>query len=122
MVFFSFVMAPLIFVKLPPAISGPFIRQVFPVYYLSLGIVSTLAGAAVVLARPLEGAILFAVGAAFFFSRQVLMPRINELRDAQLRGDPGAESNAFGWMHRVSVLVNYAQIVALALVLIRLLR
>ena len=32
MFFFAAIMTPLVFTKLPPEISGPFIRQAFPVY------------------------------------------------------------------------------------------
>ena len=32
MFFFAAIMTPLVFTKLPPEISGPFIRQTFPVY------------------------------------------------------------------------------------------
>lgn len=122
MVFFSFAMAPLIFVKLPAEISGPFIREVFPVYYLSLAIVSLLAGAFALPTHRVEAAGLAAVGIAFVLSRQLLMPKINELRDAQLRGEPGADENAFGLLHRLSVVINYAQLVAIIAILIGLLR
>ena len=34
MVFFSWVMAPLIFIKLDETTAGPFVRSIFPWYYL----------------------------------------------------------------------------------------
>jgi hypothetical protein len=40
MTFFSAVMAPLVFTKLPFDTAGAFIRQVFPWYYLTIGAVS----------------------------------------------------------------------------------
>jgi len=43
MTFFSAVVAPLVFVKLPAATAGGFIRELFPWYYLTLGAVSLIA-------------------------------------------------------------------------------
>ena len=120
MVFFSFIMAPLIFIKLPAETSGPFIRQVFPVYYLALAIVSAIAAALTLPRFRLEALILLAVAAAFVVARQILMPNINRLRDAQLRGDEGAEDNAFDLLHRTSVALNYLQLAAVTIVLVRL--
>ena len=37
MTFFSAVFTPLVFAKLSMKIAGPFIRQVFPWYYLTIG-------------------------------------------------------------------------------------
>ena len=34
--FFACIMTPLVFTKLPPEISGPFIREAFPVYSLAM--------------------------------------------------------------------------------------
>ena len=47
MLFFAAVFAPLVFIKLDAETAGRFIRQVFPVYYLSMGIVSAVAAIAV---------------------------------------------------------------------------
>lgn len=119
MVFFSFVMAPLIFIKLPAETSGPFIRQVFPVYYLALAILCGLAGALLLSSDRLAGVSMLAVSLAFVLARQALMPAINRLRDAQLRGEPGAEKNAFGLLHRASVVLNYIQLVVVVVVFLR---
>lgn len=43
MLFFTAVVAPLIFTRLPEEVSGPFIREVFPGYYLALGLATGLA-------------------------------------------------------------------------------
>ena len=40
MLFFSFVMAPLIFTQLDEATAGRFIRAVFPWYYAILGVIN----------------------------------------------------------------------------------
>ena len=61
-------------------------------------------------AAPINGAIMALVAAGAVLSRQVLM-RINHLRDAQLAGD--AERLRFDRLHRLSVWINSAQILAL---------
>ena len=50
MTFFSAVLTPLVFTKLPLKVAGPFIRQVFPWYYLSMGVTVLVALAALLLA------------------------------------------------------------------------
>ncbi|MDJ0654668.1 MAG: DUF4149 domain-containing protein [Xanthomonadales bacterium] len=120
MLFFGGVMAPLIFIKLPADVAGPFIRQVFPVYYLVLAGLSLLAAA---LSYPLDGlaaAVLLAVGAGFVAARQLLMPAINRHRDAQLAGEGGGTS--FDRLHRTSVVLNYTQLAAAIMVMIWLVR
>ena len=52
------------------------------------------------------------VAASAALSRQFLMPRINRLRDAQLAGDTQAGLR-FDRLHRLSVWINSAQILAL---------
>lgn len=114
MTFFSAVMAPLVFTKLPFETAGGFIRQVFPWYYLTIGVVAVLAAAASLLAGAELVALMAAlVAVGFWFARQVLMPRINAARDA------GADKT-FNRLHRFSVLINGAQwlLLAAALVLV----
>ncbi len=112
MTFFSAVMAPLVFTKLPFETAGAFIRQVFPWYYLSMGLTTLLA---VLLLLPGIGAGVgwpaalsaFAL-VGFVVARQVLMPKINATRDANLAGDPDA-GKRFKRLHGLSVLINGAQ-------------
>lgn len=114
MTFFSAVMAPLVFTKLPFATAGGFIRQVFPWYYLSIGGVSAVAAVALLLGAEQLAALLAAlVAAGFWFARQVLMPRINAARDA-------GEHARFNRLHRFSVVINGTQwlLLATALVLV----
>ena len=55
-----------------------------------------------------------------YFSREVLMPRINRQRDAMVQGNDDAEI-PFNRLHRSSVLINTLQIIAVFCVLVRLL-
>lgn len=126
MTFFSGVMAPLVFTKLPFETAGAFIRQVFPWYYLTMGIATLIALIGLVIGTGLganwELLLTALVLIGFVFARQVLMPRINRARDAGLAGDPEA-SHRFKRLHRVSVGVNTLQwlavLGALILVLLR---
>ena len=121
MVFFAFVYAPLIFWKLEASAAGQFIRQVFPVYYLAMGVTSAVAAAALALGSThtrVDTAALAIVCAAFWVVRQSLMPIINRTRDASLAGD-ARSSRQFKRLHVVSVLINAIPVVIVLVVLLR---
>jgi uncharacterized protein DUF4149 len=118
MIFFAAVFAPLVFRKLPAKTAGGFVRDVIPVYYASAAGLTGLA-ALCLWSRP-EALVLAAVALLFVFARYVLMPRINRARDASLDGDPD-EGEVFARLHRVSVMVNLAQMAALLAAVLRLL-
>jgi len=108
---FSALFAPLVFTKLPMEQAGPFIRAVFPWYYLYVivfgflsAIFAGLAGAGFwVLASSAV------VALASVYTRQVLMLQINELRDRELAGDAAAGAE-FKSKHRLSVIINSVQL------------
>ena len=121
MVFFAFVYAPLVFWKLEASAAGQFIRQVFPVYYLAMGVTSAIAAAALALGSThtrVDTAALALVCAGFWAARQLLMPIINRTRDANLTGDARA-GRQFKRLHGVSVLINAIQVVIVLVVLLR---
>ncbi len=116
MFFFAAVMTPLVFTKLPPETSGPFIRQAFPVYsQVMAGL--TLAAALLLWNYP-EAIPLVIVFILFLWAWLWPMPRINRLRDDQLRGDPKA-GKTFNRLHRLSVGINLAQMLIAGIVLVR---
>jgi len=121
MTFFSAVMAPLVFAKLPLQTAGPFIRQVFPWYYASMGVAMLIAFGALLLgtggSATWEVAVATLVLAGFAFARQVLMPRINRARDAEMVGEFGA-GRRFRRLHLVSVVINAFQWLAVLAALI----
>lgn len=119
MVFFAAVVAPLVFAKLPATTAGGFIRAVFPVYYLAMLGLSGLAGLCALAARPVDAGVLLGVAAGFAFARQVLMPRINALRDRQARGESEAGPR-FARLHRLSVWINAVQLLAAGIIMVRL--
>lgn len=120
MVFFAAVTAPMVFAKLEPAVAGRFIRQMFPVYYLVMLVLSALAAAAAATAeRPADAIVLAVAALGFVLARQGLMPAINRLRDREIAGDEAA-GRLFGKLHGVSVWLNLAQLVAATVILVRL--
>ena len=112
MLFFAAVVAPLVFTGLDSATAGRFIRRMFPWYYLVIFVLASLATLFFLSGAPNNGAIMALVAAGAALSRQVLMPKINRLRDAQLAGDTEAGPR-FDRLHRMSVWINNAQILAL---------
>ena len=123
MTFFSAIMAPLVFTKLPMDTAGAFIRQVFPWYYLSMGATTLVALIALAIGESESAAWEFAlvavVLAGFVLARQVLMPMINRARDAELAGHTDA-GRRFKRLHQTSVFINGMQWLAVfsALVLV----
>jgi Domain of unknown function (DUF4149) len=99
MLFFTIAAAPSIFKVLPAEWAAKYVRAFFPKYYLSLGILSTvatfLAGSLITLQ------ILFACSVLLFFSFIWLTPSINEARDE-------GKQRKFQTLHALSVLLNLA--------------
>lgn len=116
MAFFAFVFAPLVFMKLPQDTAGAFIRQVFPVYYRAVAIMTVLAS--VTAWASVEGLVLALVAIAALVAWLGLMPRINLARDASTQD--AAAAKRFARLHRISVVINAVQMIALLIVFIRL--
>ena len=121
MVFFAFVYAPLVFIKLGKETGGRFIREVFPVYYVAMG--ATSIATAVLLAfasaaRGVDALAMACIGIVFFLARFAMLPIIHRNREAGLAGDIAAKKR-FDALHRVSVIVNLAQMLAVLAVLVR---
>lgn len=117
MAFFSFVVAPQVFIRLPPDHAGRLIRALFPWYH---GFGSALAALAMLLALlgaplvPMLLLVMILVG--FLVAGFVLMPMINDARDRGLDGD-GAAQRRFDRLHRASVVLNALQMLAVLAVL-----
>jgi Domain of unknown function (DUF4149) len=118
MLFFAAVFAPLVFHALQPATAGDLLQQVFPVYYRVLTALTIMA--ALLLWDRWETPVLAMIALLFVFARYGLMPRINRARDARLEGDE-SEGRTFVRLHRLSVIINLAQMAALLAVCLRLL-
>ena len=119
MLFFSFVMAPLIFIKLEIREAGKFVRAVFPWYYLVVIALSGLGGIALVAIAPLNASLLFLVTISAIYCRQSLMPSINDHRDRSNSGEEVA-NKIFNKLHRRSEVINGLQLLAAMTVLLHL--
>lgn len=115
MLFFMAVFTPLIFRKLPEGVAPPFLREVFPVYYRTCGLLALLSALPLVPAHayPAEIMILLLVAAGFVIANKVLRPAIDRTRAA---GNDGR----FRFLHRASVGLHLVQFIAVSFVLVRL--
>ena len=112
MLFFSFILAPMIFKVLPPDNAGVFIRAIFPYYYLvNLLILGLVSGFYIFYQTFILDCYLVLTSALlFFFNLVYLMPKINKLKDER-------NEKAFKISHFISVVINFAQLVMLGIVL-----
>jgi hypothetical protein len=117
MVLFAAVVAPRVFMVLKPDTAGRFLRALFPWYYTYLIITAGIPALLVSGQDPAQAIILGAIALSTLAVRQVLMPRINRWRDAELAGDASAGAK-FNLGHRVSVIVNVVQLVLAGSVLV----
>jgi hypothetical protein len=107
MLFFSFIIAPAVHKFLPTAQSGPYIRKLFPIYYiinaaLALGSVIAIASLRVFNAIFYANVIIFVLfGFCYFY----LMPTINKQKIKN--------NHKFKVLHLSSVAINIIQILLL---------
>ena len=118
MLFFAVGVAPAVFQALPIEQAGQFLRKLFPRYYLALIVGSGVAGCLWLSSAPLAAGTCLLIAVSTLWIRQRLVPRINQLRDAELAGDTAAGAR-FATMHRVSVIINMIQLLALVALLLK---
>lgn len=118
MLFFAAIVAPSVFRFLEGEAAQRFLRGIFPRYYVA-GLAAALlaVAAAVAAAEWIAASVLAAVAGGFALSRWGLVDRINAARDAELAGDDAAGAR-FKALHRASVLINLAQMLALLALLV----
>ena len=112
MLFFSFILAPMIFKVLPSDNAGVFIRAIFPYYYLVNLLILGLVSGFYIFYQTfiLDFYLVFTSALLFFFNLVYLMPKINKLKDER-------NEKAFKISHFISVVINFAQLVMLGIVL-----
>ena len=118
MLFFAVGVAPTVFQALPTEEAGLFLRKLFPRYYLALIVGSGVAGGLWISSAPTATAVCWLIALSTLWIRQSLVPRINQLRDAELDGDAAAGAR-FATLHRVSVIINMVQLLALVFLLLK---
>jgi hypothetical protein len=108
MLFFSFVIAPVIFKILDIKNAGKFVRTIFPYYYLINLIILTTAVLLFVYISSIniDFYITLAITILFAFTLFILMPLINRLKDNK-------EEKKFRYSHGLSVLINFIQMIGL---------
>ena len=110
-VFFSFVVAPITFITLDIENAGKFIRRLFPFYYgfNLLCLILSLLIALVDGSFAVRYHIVILCVILFLFTLFYLMPKINKYRD-------NSNERMFKITHRLSVVINYAQLILLAII------
>ena len=112
MLFFSFVIAPVVFTTLDENNARKFIRRIFPFYYnVNLG-VSFIVLTTFILSSKIgvDFYIILAITVLFATSNYLLMPLINKYRDEK-------QEKKFKYSHFLSVLINFVQMICLVFVL-----
>ena len=108
MIFFSFVLAPMIFKILDPENAGKFVRKIFPYYYfvnlvfLSVAVVLFF----IVSSFSINFYTTLALVFSFVFAQFILMPLINRLKDNN-------QEKKFKYAHGFSVVINFVQMILL---------
>ena len=114
MLFFSFVVAPVVFTTLDEENARKFIRRIFPYYYnVNLGI-SLLVLLILLFTSNFEIKfyLILVVAILFAISNYLLMPMINKFRDEK-------QDKKFKYSHLISVIFNFIQILILIVILFR---
>ena len=113
MLFFSFVIAPVVFTTLDEDNARKFIRRIFPFYYnVNLGISLIVLLTFIFLNNlGIDFFFILAICLLFAISNYLLMPLINKYRDEK-------QDKKFKYSHFLSVAINFVQMVFLVLLLI----
>ena len=113
MIFFSFVLAPMIFKILDAENAGKFVRKIFPYYYfvnlifLSIAVILFI----IISSLGLSFYITLSLAISFIFAQFILMPIINKFKDNN-------EEKKFKYAHGTSVFINFIQMIGLIYLLI----
>ncbi len=112
MIFFPLVVATSVFKVLDEKQSSKFLRIFFPKYYL-YGFVLSLAGVilSIYFENKLSILIYSFIMVGFIFSRQILIPMVNKAKDSN-------DEKKFNKLHKLSVFINFLQIIGCIFLLI----
>ncbi|MBD1157964.1 DUF4149 domain-containing protein [Pelagibacterales bacterium SAG-MED17] len=113
MLFFSFVIAPVVFTTLDEENARKFIRRIFPFYYnVNLGICLIVLVIFLLLSKfGIDFYLILAITLLFATSNYLLMPLINKYRDEK-------QDKKFKYSHFMSVIINFIQMIFLVILLI----
>ncbi len=113
MLFFSFVIAPVVFTTLDENNARKFIRKIFPFYYnVNLMISFVVLLTFLFLSKlGIDFYLILLITILFATSNYLLMPLINKYRDEK-------QDRKFKYSHFISVAINFVQIICLVVILI----
>ncbi len=113
MLFFSFVIAPVVFTTLDEDNARKFIRRIFPFYYnVNLGLSLIVLITFVFLSKlGIDFYFILIITLLFAVSNYLLMPLINKYRDNK-------QDKKFKYSHFISVVINFVQMLFLVVMLI----
>ena len=113
MLFFSFVIAPVVFTTLDEDNARKFIRRIFPFYYnVNLAISFIVLLLFLLLSKlGVDFYLILIITILFAISNYILMPLINKYRDEK-------QDKKFKYSHFISVVINFVQMICLVFLLI----
>ena len=113
MLFFSFVIAPVVFTTLDDENARKFIRKIFPFYYNVNLIISFIVLITFFFLSKfgIEFILILTITILFAISNYYLMPLINKYRDEK-------QNKKFKYSHFISVVINFIQMIFLVFLLI----
>ena len=113
MLFFSFVIAPVVFTTLDEENARRFIRRIFPYYYkVNLGISFFVLLTFLFLSKlGIDFYLILIITILFATSNYLLMPLINKYRDEK-------QDKKFKYSHFISVAINFLQMLLLVFMLV----
>ena len=113
MLFFSFVIAPVVFTTLDEDNARKFIRRIFPFYYnVNLAISFVILLIFLFLSKlGVDFYLILLITILFATSNYLLMPLINKYRDEK-------QDKKFKYSHFISVVINFVQMICLVFILI----
>ncbi len=113
MLFFSFVIAPVVFTSLDEDNARKFIRRIFPFYYnVNLAISFIVLLVFLFLSKlGVDFYLILLITILFAISNYLLMPLINKYRDEK-------QDKKFKYSHFISVVINFVQMICLVFLLI----
>ena len=113
MLFFSFVIAPVVFTTLDDENARKFIRRIFPFYYNVNLVISFIVLLTFFFLSKfgIEFILILTITILFAISNYYLMPLINKYRDEK-------QNKKFKYSHFISVIINFIQMFFLVFLLI----
>ena len=113
MLFFSFVIAPVVFTTLDDVNARKFIRRIFPFYYNVNLVISFIVLLTFFFLSKfgIEFILILTITILFAISNYYLMPLINKYRDEK-------QNKKFKYSHFISVLIYFIQMIFLIFLLI----